>query len=170
MTVLTPVIDQALCPKLMVASQEGDQHAYCQLLMKVVPLVEAIAVHQGFNAASTDTLIADVLRTVHAMRHTYHPSQDLTRWLIGIVCLRMKQYQNHHPSNCGCTTRIESVSKVISSLDRGEIVKGIGTGATEPFNFASRSTAYRHPGKWLKLLKVRRVTFRKLIARLRQHR
>jgi len=63
MTVLTPVIDQALCPKLMVASQEGDQHAYCQLLMKVVPLVEAIAVHQGFNAASTDTLIADVLRT-----------------------------------------------------------------------------------------------------------
>jgi DNA-directed RNA polymerase specialized sigma24 family protein len=129
MSAVTRIPGQSQCSRMMIASQKGDQHAYRQLLMKVASLVEAIAVYQGFNAAATDTLIADVLKTVNAIRHTYHPSQEFSRWLIGIVCFKMKQYQKQHRSNCGCTTPIEGVSKVLSNLNGGSKIESAETEA-----------------------------------------
>jgi RNA polymerase sigma factor (sigma-70 family) len=82
------VIDADL-ESLMRAAQGGDRDAYAQLLKRLVPLIERMAVAKYGSALDTDDVVQDVLLSLHSVRRTYDPRRPFMPWLASIVRNRL---------------------------------------------------------------------------------
>jgi RNA polymerase sigma factor (sigma-70 family) len=71
----------------MRAAQQGDGHAYRELLQAVAPRIRRIVAGQrGFaGAEEVEDLVQDVLLSLHRVRATYDPARPFMPWLLAIV-------------------------------------------------------------------------------------
>jgi RNA polymerase sigma-70 factor (ECF subfamily) len=74
---------------LMARAQEGDRHAYRELLQDITPYLRALASRCFREPCDTEDALQDVLLTVHAIRHTYDPGRPFGPWLVAIANRRI---------------------------------------------------------------------------------
>jgi RNA polymerase sigma-70 factor, ECF subfamily len=74
---------------LMARAQDGDRHAYRELLKDITPYLRALASRCFREPSDTEDALQDVLLTVHAIRHTYDPGRPFGPWLVAIANRRI---------------------------------------------------------------------------------
>jgi RNA polymerase sigma-70 factor, ECF subfamily len=74
---------------LMARAQDGDRHAYRELLQDITPYLRALASRCFREPCDTEDALQDVLLTVHAIRHTYDPGRPFGPWLVAIANRRI---------------------------------------------------------------------------------
>jgi RNA polymerase sigma-70 factor (ECF subfamily) len=72
----------------MARAQAGDQAAYRELLLDLVPWLRAMA-RRVLGPEEIDDAVQDVLLSVHAIRHTYDPERPFRPWLATIARRRL---------------------------------------------------------------------------------
>jgi DNA-directed RNA polymerase specialized sigma24 family protein len=69
----------------MEAAQSGDGQAYARLLHDILPDVRLIALRHHDAPDRVETVVQDVLQTLHRLRHTYDPTRPFAEWLAAIA-------------------------------------------------------------------------------------
>lgn len=69
----------------MVSAQNGDRAAYRRLLTEISDLARRCGCRHGIHGPACEELVCNVLRTLHRVRHTYHPSQPFKPWLLAVL-------------------------------------------------------------------------------------
>lgn len=87
----TAKLDDRELAARMRAAQSGDQAAYAELLRRLVPWLRRYIRNQRrfLQAADIEDLVQDVLLSLHAVRHTYHPARPFLPWLLAITSNRL---------------------------------------------------------------------------------
>ena len=75
---------------LMKAAQDGDQAAYCRLLIAITPYIRSAVRQQWADGAEgVEDVAQEVLMSVHLARNTYDPSRAFRPWLSSLVRHRL---------------------------------------------------------------------------------
>lgn len=74
---------------LMVRAQQGDAHAYAELLTELASVARRYARNRLGDVSWLDDVAQEVLVTVHAARRTYDASRPFAPWFYAIVSSRM---------------------------------------------------------------------------------
>jgi RNA polymerase sigma factor (sigma-70 family) len=113
---------------LMRAAQEGDGHAYSQLLHTLVPVMKQ-AIRQRFRvlqAQDVDDLVQDILLSVHAARATYDPARPFLPWLMAIARHRMADSARRYARRSAHEVPSESPVETFSAEDANIPTSGYG--------------------------------------------
>jgi len=70
---------------LMARAQDGDQTAYSELLMQLLPVLRVIVRRQHRSREQAEDVVQDVLLTIHRVRHTYDPKRSFRAWAFTIA-------------------------------------------------------------------------------------
>jgi RNA polymerase sigma-70 factor, ECF subfamily len=69
----------------MRSAQAGDAHAYEQLLKEILPLVHSIVRRRVHNTTDGESVVQEVLLSLHRARATYDPSRAFMPWIFAIA-------------------------------------------------------------------------------------
>ena len=84
---------------LMRQAQDGDQHAYAELLRETSRLLRPfLAKRLGFSA-EVDDLLQEILISIHKARHTYDCIRPYKPWVYAIAKFRLQDYLRAHYSD-----------------------------------------------------------------------
>lgn len=75
--------------RLMIAAQQGDRHAYEDLLGRVAVLAQGYVRRRVGDAAWGEDVVQECLIALHRARHTYDPARPFAPWLYAIVQNRL---------------------------------------------------------------------------------
>lgn len=70
---------------LMARAQGGDQSAYSELLMQLLPVLRAIVRRQHRRPEQAEDVVQEILLTIHRVRHTYDPKRSFRAWAFTIA-------------------------------------------------------------------------------------
>jgi len=75
--------------RLFVRAQDGDQHAYAEVLTQLTSLARGYVRARAGAAPWTDDAVQEILLTVHRARHTFDGRRPVAPWFYAIVRHRM---------------------------------------------------------------------------------
>lgn len=78
--------------ELAAAAQNGDAHAYNQLLGEMVPYLRAILLPGLSDKSAAEDIIQEILISVHKSLKTYSPDKPFKPWLMAIANFRRTDY------------------------------------------------------------------------------
>ncbi len=79
------LLPEAHWPTAMAAAQAGDRDAYARLLHAILPRIRAQLVAAMPHGQDLEQAAQEVLRSVHALRHTCDPARPFGPWLAALV-------------------------------------------------------------------------------------
>jgi RNA polymerase sigma-70 factor (ECF subfamily) len=74
------------------AAQNGDKHAYSQLLTEIAPYVHNVIINSLANPDAAEDIMQEVLISVHKSLGSYKPDRPFKPWLMAIVNFRRTDY------------------------------------------------------------------------------
>jgi DNA-directed RNA polymerase specialized sigma24 family protein len=119
---------------LMARAQDGDADAYFTLLHQITPYLRAAICRGWMDERDIESVVQDVLLTMHAVRHTYDPACPFEPWLLDIANCRPLRRQR----------RRRSVTELVYGFLFRRLIR-VAAGRDESVSSAAAARARRYP-------------------------